>query len=156
MPKNVKPQGSAAWSGRRPKLIKNRQFKKTQFSPSSKRTGGLTRTKKSIPLHNPVDKFFYLSVVYIDEPCSSTLERLSQKAAILLDASNAVFCNNSQKNLSKGVVFLPTLIHFLSSSLYLLLYHFIHKCYQTSRSSANPKKHRCIQSCERGTHTHSP
>ena len=36
---------SAARSGRRPKLVKNHPFKKAQFSPPSKRTGGLKGTK---------------------------------------------------------------------------------------------------------------
>ena len=41
-------------SARRPRFFKNRQFKKTQFSPPSKRTGGLTGTKNSLPLPDRV------------------------------------------------------------------------------------------------------
>ena len=50
-------------SGRRPRFFKNRPFKKkTLFSPPTKRTGGLTGTKKSRPLCTQHFDVMYMTV----------------------------------------------------------------------------------------------
>ena len=48
-PKKMTPQGNAARSGRRPKLVKNRPSKKSTIFAPSIWTGGLTGTKKGFP-----------------------------------------------------------------------------------------------------------
>ena len=47
--KNVKPQKAQRRSGIRPKLVKNRPFKKNAVFAPSERMGGLTGTKKRLP-----------------------------------------------------------------------------------------------------------